>query len=285
MDDLTKLNVYQRSQRVSEEVGGVKKTGKSGSGQPFPFHQIDHLYSLLRPAFIKYGLVLLPTLISQEIARHERNGKVQVECKTRIAVTFVNADSPEDRYTLEAEGMGFDFSDKAPGKGFTYALKTLLLAHFALRGQDDIESDDLEAGRGSRTERVNKNSPRVKPRTSDPVEDNPHTGDPVKRWGDKMQMLDVSQLPAVVKTITENVAHQHLTVAQATQIWALIVDRLIELLPEAESADDIEKVGDIITAQNTAGMVTDALLAQWGGLAYERREVILAGTVPAAAPY
>lgn len=137
---MTGKNLYQRIAAVIAESGAVAKTGTFAGQGNWQFHSIDHVVEHLRPLLVKHGLVMLPS----ELAAHpESDGKINSHYQT-LGLTIVNVDNPEERETIQASALGMDYSDKAAGKSFSYALKTLLLGVFCLRGQPDLDDQDIQ---------------------------------------------------------------------------------------------------------------------------------------------
>jgi hypothetical protein len=147
-DGTSPKNIYQRLLQVMAAAGDVVK--ERGRGVDFPFHKIDGIVGALQPALIAAGVWMQLDLVS--LTREDRtnaNNKAYEVSTAVIDVTFVNVDDPKDvDGPHRVEGQGWDYSDKADGKAWSYALKPFLLATFNLRGAPDNEDDDIQgAGR------------------------------------------------------------------------------------------------------------------------------------------
>ena len=137
----TGLTIYGRIHAVMADVGRIEKDAvheirKDGKkvGQ-FPYITHDAVSAHIRPAFIKHGIMVLPSITT---ATNDGN-----RTELAVSVDFVNVDSPEDKITVRSIGYGVDKGDKGPGKAFSYAVKYAYLKLFMLNSADDIEKDDV----------------------------------------------------------------------------------------------------------------------------------------------
>lgn len=136
------LTIHQRIRSVMEEVGHIekdkiheiKKDGRKVG--EFPYISHDAVAAHIRPAFIKWGVIVVPT-----VKNHAINGN---RTELTVLVEFVNADNPQDKITIESIGYGVDKSDKGPGKALSYAVKYACLKLLMLNSADDIEKSDIE---------------------------------------------------------------------------------------------------------------------------------------------
>jgi hypothetical protein len=143
-------NLYQRILSVMDDLGAVGKTGKTSYGEQFAYHKIDDIDDQLRTALIANGIVVVPTAVTDARISHveetDRAGKPRTtwhaECS--LTITLINADAPEERLEISGWGQGIDYSDKATGKALSYAAKSAYLSAFHLRGQPDVEAQNIE---------------------------------------------------------------------------------------------------------------------------------------------
>jgi hypothetical protein len=164
------MSIHQRLLAVISG-GAVAKDGKAqlGPGPLKNVHTIDGVVDHLRPLLVKYGVLAIPeieTCASEHITTKDKRGEDRLLhiCDARVSVTFVNVDEPADIIVLKPfPGQGFDYSDKATGKAVSYALKTLYLAFFQLRGQPDPEQDDHAR---SQPPKQQKPKPQAQPKQS-----------------------------------------------------------------------------------------------------------------------
>lgn len=130
-------NVYQRLVAVMDEVGRVAMAGtapKEAGGYRYVRH--DDVTAAVRPALVRHGVLVVPT-----VASHERDGNMTVLV---VDVSFVNADEPEDRVVVRHVGYGIDRQDKGPGKAMSYAVKYALLKVLSLETGDDPEAEAVD---------------------------------------------------------------------------------------------------------------------------------------------
>jgi hypothetical protein len=144
------LNLHQRLLAIINDLGAIAKEGKYDAGATrFRYHAIDDCVDNLRPMLVKHGVTYTIHAVQQELLEYDHvtnyQGKEQhkraLHAKVLLEVTFFNADDPTQTMTAIAPGDGIDFADKSFGKAVSYALKTILLAIFQLRGQPDNEAD------------------------------------------------------------------------------------------------------------------------------------------------
>lgn len=148
---MSELNLYQRLARVMASMGAVGKGGQVSYGERFAYHKIDDIDDKLRGALIEHGVVCMVTEVYDRKLEYfiekdkygKEKGAWQAECA--ITIELVNIDKPEDRTAIKGWGQGLDYSDKATGKAFSYALKSAYLSAFHLRGQPDNEQDNITA--------------------------------------------------------------------------------------------------------------------------------------------
>ena len=142
----TKLNVYQKVNKVMSEISYLQKTAKVGSGSyGYTALTHDHVTSSIQPLMVKYGLVAETSMINSVFSRYEvktRKGEIQdrydVQCDAKV--TIVNIDEPTERFSVTASAQGFDPQDKASGKAYSMATKYALLKLFMLASGDDEET-------------------------------------------------------------------------------------------------------------------------------------------------
>ena len=132
------MNIYQRIHAVMQEVDYVFKnlrvTLKPGVSYPCVSH--DAVVAKVRPAMIKHGIVALSDVVASGVTGNRT--------EATVAVTFVNVDNPEDRFTVHGFGHGIDSQDKGPGKAVSYATKYVWLKTFVLETGDDPERDNVD---------------------------------------------------------------------------------------------------------------------------------------------
>ena len=135
-------NIYQRMLKVTEAVERVPK-GDQKVGNLYKFTSHDAVMAALRPAFVEFGICMIPTVTS----RTQDGNRTEVD----MSIDFVNCDKPEDRVTVKTFGYGLDSQDKGPGKAISYAVKYACLKAFSLDTGDDPESDQSTEHKPAKT--------------------------------------------------------------------------------------------------------------------------------------
>ena len=127
-------NIYQRINAVMKEVKYIQKNEKKSGLYSYVSH--DSVSAALHAPMAEHGIVMIPT-----IAKLVQDGNKTI---VTMDISFVNADEPTDRITLQYYGYGIDTQDKGIGKAVSYAVKYALLKMFCLETGDDVEKDNIE---------------------------------------------------------------------------------------------------------------------------------------------
>lgn len=149
------LNIHQRILQVYKEVQTVDKNGKINLPGEGSYKAVNHddVAALLHMPLANFGILPIPTQSTSKITQWESekfyNGKpsgkkMNFMFETTVSVKFVNADDPSDFIESSATAYAIDSSDKAPGKAYSYAVKTIMLKVFMLESRDNEESRDFE---------------------------------------------------------------------------------------------------------------------------------------------
>ena len=126
-----KPNIYQRMHACMQEIKYVQKEKKAGMRYSIVSH--DSVTALVRPLFVKNGIVCYPTSFKLE----QHGNRTQLQC----AVVFQNIDDPSDKMIVESAGFGIDDQDKGPGKAISYSVKYAYLKALCLESGDDPDED------------------------------------------------------------------------------------------------------------------------------------------------
>ena len=110
---MEKLNIYQKILLIMKDVDYVQKEKKKVNGQ-YTFVSHDTVASVIHPQLVKHGVMVVPTVI-----KWEQDGN---RTSAVMAVDFVNADDPSDRFSVQSFGFGVDTGDKGPGKSMSQKL-------------------------------------------------------------------------------------------------------------------------------------------------------------------
>ncbi len=130
-----KLNIYQRMLLVMTDVQAVQKEDKKVNGQ-YKFVSHDAVSKAVHMPMVRAGVYMQPDVLEM---RQDGN-----RTEIMMTMTFINVDSPEDRFVLKMPGYGIDPQDKGIGKAISYATKYGYLKAFCLETGDDVEKDNIE---------------------------------------------------------------------------------------------------------------------------------------------
>jgi len=138
--DTSTLNIYQKLARITGEVGLIKKGG-TNKDQGYAFIEYAAVAGELRGLFAKYGVVIVPRMaIAVDQQRTEVASKYGAKGNHALidfAFDVVNADKPDDRFTVPWTGESQSFDDKGTNKAATSALKYYLMRQFNISEKGD----------------------------------------------------------------------------------------------------------------------------------------------------
>lgn len=139
---MTELNIYQRINKVMQEV---KYAQKDASVQGYKAVTHDQVVATARHAFVKHGVVITPNQVHGDFADAVNGSKMRLYTGGYV-ISFVNMDKPEEKIDVTIEAHALDNGDKAPGKCLTYATKSAVLKVLWLETGENDESraKDLE---------------------------------------------------------------------------------------------------------------------------------------------
>lgn len=154
VEERARLSLLEKIHCIMQEVGYVQKTAKAGRGDeglPYSFVSHDSVVRAIRPALVRWGIVMLP-----QVKGHAQLAGTSNTTVVDVEFAFVNVDKIEDRIVVPVFGYGVDKQDKGPGKAMSYAKKYALLQLFVLETGDDPElsNEDREAMRLSVEQRL-----------------------------------------------------------------------------------------------------------------------------------
>ena len=131
------LNVYQKINRIMQEVSYIHKDAKitlqRGSYKGVRY---DVLIGKIRQYFCDEGVIVVPSIFGTEVEGNRT--------KMKVMTLFINADDPEDRFSIDTYSHSDDNTDKGPGKAYTYAVKMALLKVLMLESGDNEEEVVVE---------------------------------------------------------------------------------------------------------------------------------------------
>jgi len=132
---MEKLNIYQRIVAVMKEVKYVQKSDRKVNNM-YSFVTHDSVTAALHEPMANHGIVMVPT-----VAELVQDGNRTI---IKMEISFINADDPADKITINHYGYGIDPQDKGIGKAISYAVKYALLKLFCLETGDDVEKDSID---------------------------------------------------------------------------------------------------------------------------------------------
>lgn len=137
------LNLYQKLAAITGEVGVIAKDGNNKE-QKYAFIEYEAIAGKLRTLFAHYGIVIVPQISSQErIEITSKYGSKGYHTLAKLTFEVVNADKPDDRFTVSWESEAADFGDKATNKAVTAALKYYLMRQFNISSKGDEDADSV----------------------------------------------------------------------------------------------------------------------------------------------
>jgi hypothetical protein len=152
--DYTKLNLYQKINAIQKKVTTVFKGASVSVGGGRSYNAVSHddVAALLHIPMAMVGVFTEVDITKAEIEQISTestyNGKTEKKfsymAKIWVSVTFVNSDTPTERFVSNGFAYSFDNSDKATGKALSYAVKNVYLKNFNLESTDNEESRDFE---------------------------------------------------------------------------------------------------------------------------------------------
>lgn len=146
------MNLYQKLAAITGEIGVIKKGG-TNKEQGYAFIEYAAVAGELRTLFAKYGVVIVPRMAQatkqQRTEVTSKYGAKGAYALIDFTFTVINADAPEDKFTVQWTGEAIDYGDKAANKAATGALKYYLMRQFNIseKGDDpDAVSHELVGG-------------------------------------------------------------------------------------------------------------------------------------------
>lgn len=150
MVEIKPKNLAQRILEIYKSVTSViKDDSVKAGGESYKAVSHDAVTKLLHKPVADAGIIIVPTQNSFHLESFEKPNKFgdMVKwylVKMQVTAKFINADDPADFIESVAFGYSLDTSDKAMGKAYSYALKTIYLKVFMLESADGEENRDFE---------------------------------------------------------------------------------------------------------------------------------------------
>lgn len=152
IEDIKKLNIYEKMSLITEEIGVVEKNLKVQVNQTNSYKAVSErdILDNVKPLEKKYRVYSYPVnrkIIENDILSKESeyNGKVTktniIYMRLEIVYRFVNIDNPSEYIDITTYGDGLDTGDKAPGKAMTYGDKYGLMKAYKISTGDDPDKE------------------------------------------------------------------------------------------------------------------------------------------------
>lgn len=145
--------------RVMAEIGGIRKMSSKervrlgliedpgDKGVKYAYRGIDQLAAAAQPLFGKYGVVIIPTVLTQQIEPVIVNNNPWTDTFVEVRWDIYGPAGRDDMIVSTTTGIGRDNSDKGVNKAMTTAFKNLLLRILCVGDpQDDADSERHETG-------------------------------------------------------------------------------------------------------------------------------------------
>jgi hypothetical protein len=114
------------------ELDYIQKGPNKVNGN-YRFASHDQVTAAIHPFLVKYRITVIPSV--EEVIQEGNRTLI------KLAVSFINADNPNDHFSIRSIGYGIDSSDKGPGKAISYAYKYACLKVFNLETGEDPDAD------------------------------------------------------------------------------------------------------------------------------------------------
>ena len=141
LDEVKKLNIFERVALITAEIGSVTKDLKVGEGEKsYQATSEGSVLSAVKPLEEKYRVFSYAVTREKETQIIEKeytwNGQQRKNRLVKVDITatyrFVNIDNPKEYIETISYGTGLDTGDKAAGKAMTYADKYALMKMYKI---------------------------------------------------------------------------------------------------------------------------------------------------------
>lgn len=141
LEEIKKLNIFERVALITAEIGAVKKDLKVGEGEKsYQATSEGSVLLAVKPLEEKYRVFSYAVTREKETQIIEKeytwNGQQRKLRLVKVDITatyrFVNIDNPEEYIETISYGTGLDTGDKAAGKAMTYADKYALMKMYKI---------------------------------------------------------------------------------------------------------------------------------------------------------
>lgn len=143
---MSQLNLFQRINKVREEVAYIQKD-KSVSTGAGSYKAVTHdmVTAQTRASLVKHGVISWPNLVCSRMNEPyqtpgDQKPNKQWRYDATYDFTFANVDDMSQSIVIRIEAHAMDNADKAPGKALSYAKKYALLKLLDIETGEDEES-------------------------------------------------------------------------------------------------------------------------------------------------
>jgi len=138
------MKVYTAICQVQAEIAqtGISKDRTNKQGEGYKFRGIDDVYNALSPLLAKYGLCILPRMLTREcVIRQSAKGGNLYFVTVEAEFDFVSAEDGS-KHTIKTFGEAMDSGDKATNKAMSAAYKYAAFQAFAIPTEGDNDSEN-----------------------------------------------------------------------------------------------------------------------------------------------
>lgn len=138
------MKVYTAICQVQAEIAqtGISKDRTNRQGEGYKFRGIDDVYNALSPLLAKYGLCILPRMLTREcVIRQSSKGGNLYFVTVEAEFDFVSAEDGS-KHTIRTFGEAMDSGDKATNKAMSAAYKYAAFQAFAIPTEGDNDSEN-----------------------------------------------------------------------------------------------------------------------------------------------
>lgn len=236
----TKVNISKAIVRVMQEVKGMEKNSKVGTGNSsYNGTKDQDVKEVFNEALSKNGLCIVPIEIdeSTQVDRWEETNNYGTRMKqsvfTKVKTKYMLLHETGESIIIAGYGHGVDSQDKGAGKATTYALKNALLYTFLtpvgkIDDTDTTHSDDI-------TTPVPKQPQAQKPKTPQLPQ--------LKKGTEEWAKIEGFLADGALKSVGQVAKKFTLTKELALEIQSMIDDKStppVEEPPKKEPAKEVE---------------------------------------------
>ncbi len=143
-----KTKILTKLSKIMGEIGTIEKD-KTNTFQKYEYLSESAIKRTIQPLLVKYGVVLIPRILSQKNHTSDKIKNGEVTGKETFAELDLNLDfyDSESGEYIEAvmPGHGIDSGDKGIYKAITGAIKYTLTTVFLIPTESDPENDEKPA--------------------------------------------------------------------------------------------------------------------------------------------